>query len=400
MTPRQNLVEIFSTFIQFEGEQFSRWASDPHLRRSMKSCLEQRSQGEKFWALYWYKAWQSQHSIQLTARSHLSAYLQEACYWAAHKAISNFSQTQYTLSDGFQIAIAQLDRVLRGFNAEQGFNLKNYASAVFANGIRETLRQRQEIDICTPWALLRKLSQKRLVESLQMAGLNSDAIARRVLAWKGFKTLYVPTIGVNTRQLSKPDLATWEAIAAYYNQERNRQLSPGSQEGDRETLEKWLLDSAKAARSYLYPSFTSIDTPIPGQEAGELGDYLPATQSESLLADIIVREEEQTKRSQQEEINRVLTAALDGMDEFARQLLQLYYEQQLTQQQIAKHLDTKQYTISRRLTKIRQSLLLTLCQWSQENLHISLTSDVIDRISTLLEEWLTSYYRAAFPPFP
>jgi RNA polymerase sigma factor (sigma-70 family) len=386
--------------VQFEAEQFSRWVTDPHLRRNMQSCLEQRSPAENsetFWGLYWYKVWQSlnqeESSQKNRARSHLMAYLQESCYWASQKAIINFPKTQHTLPDCFQVAIAQIERVFKGFNPDRGFNLKNYASAIFANVIRETLRQRQEVDICTPWALLRKLSQKRLVESLQMAGLNSDAIARYVLAWNCYKTLYVPSAGEKptaTRQLTKPEPSTWEAIAALYNQERSQQKPPAEPKCNPETLEQWLLACAKAARSYLYPNLTSINAPSAGQEAGELQDYLPATESESLLADAIARQEEQTRLFQQAQLNEILSTALAEMEPESKQLLQLYYGQGLRQQEIAKQLETKQYTVSRRLTKARQTLLLILAQWSQEKLHISLTSDILNNISNVLEEWLTN----------
>jgi hypothetical protein len=52
----------------------------------------------------------------------------------------------------------------------------------------------------------------------------------------------------------------------------------------------------------------------------------------------------------------------------------------------------KQYTISRRLTKARETLLLALAQWSRDTLHITLTSDVLKDTSTVLEEWLQTHY--------
>jgi RNA polymerase sigma factor (sigma-70 family) len=396
MRPRQSIIEIFSTFVQFEAEQFSRWVTDLRLRRSMEKCFAQGSptdKSENFWGLYWYKVWQSQPDpiAETRSRSHLTAYLQEACYWAAQKAMSNFPKTQYTVSDCFQIAIAGMEKVLGGFNPDRGFNLKNYASVIFANVIRENLRQRQEVDICTPWALLRKISQKRLVESLQAAGLSADAIARYLLAWKYFKLLYVPSAGESaTRQLKKPDRPTCEAIASHYNRERPANEPAATSEA----IEQWLLNCAKAARSYLYPNVTSINAPTAGQESGELQDYLPGNESESLLADAIAQQEERERQSQQRQLNEVLDTALTKLEPEARQLLQLYYGGGVKQQEIAKQLDIKQYTISRRLTKARQSLLLTLAQWSQEQLHISPSSDVLNTISTILEEWLTARHRS------
>jgi DNA-binding transcriptional regulator LsrR (DeoR family) len=90
----------------------------------------------------------------------------------------------------------------------------------------------------------------------------------------------------------------------------------------------------------------------------------------------------------------VLTEAIAALDPSIQELLQLYYQDQLTQQQIAKQQNVKQYTISRKLTKARESLLLTLTQWSQTTLHISPTSNVVKFISITLEEWLQAHFQA------
>ncbi|ACB51406.1 putative group 3/4 sigma-70 RNA polymerase sigma factor [Crocosphaera subtropica ATCC 51142] len=404
MRLRQNIVAIFSTFLQFEADQFSHWSRDPQLHRSMKKCLAEQSlkeRSERFWGLYWYKIWETSSQSQQKAhtrqaRSHLTAYLQEAGYWAAKKATTDFRQLNYEVSDCFQIALSSVDRILQGFDPLQTGNFKSYASIVLSNHIREILRQRQEIDICSPWALLRKLSQKRLVESLQQAGLSTETINAYVLVWKCFKSNYVPSGGsppTRTRQLPKPDNATLEAIANQYNQDRYSQLNVPGSTLNPQTIEQYLLDCVKAARAYLYPTVSSINQPTPGQESGELVDILPESESESLLGDLITQEEEQQRLSQQAQMNQTLTAILTQITPDLQQILDLYYGQGLTQKEIAQQLETKQYTVSRRLTKAKQTLLLKLSQWSQQTLHISLTSDILNSMSTVLEEWLTNHYQ-------
>lgn len=206
MHPRQSIIKIFSTFVQFDADRFSRWATESRLCRSIQSCLNPTSQetSEHFWALSWYKFWLIPET-KLLAKQHLAAYLQESCYWASQKTVNSFASTQYKLSDCFQIAIAQVDKVLKGFNPDQGFILKNYASAIFSSAIRENLRQNREIDICTDWGLLRKITKKFLVESLQNAGLLPENINAYVLAWNCFKTLYIPTQKGTSRQIAQPD---------------------------------------------------------------------------------------------------------------------------------------------------------------------------------------------------
>lgn len=402
MRPRQTLIELFSSFLEFDCDRFQGWSAELRLRRSMAGCLAQAVDSEtsdSFWALYWHKVWQtdpdlhasSRHSKQQIAKGHLTAYVQEPCYWAAQKTAGSFSNAQYSLADFFQMAIAQIDKVLKGFNAQQGFSLKNYASITLSNLIRESLRQRQEVDICTDWALLRKLSQKRLTEALRTVGLTSDAIASYILAWSCFKTLYVPKQATGSQKLSKPDPQTWDSIARLYNQERLGQ--PMILAATAESLEKWLATCAKAARAYLYPSIVSINTPKPGQDSGEfLDDLAETTQTDSLLNDLIAAEAVEQRKTQQVEVSAVLVNAIQQLDEASQRLIQFYYQDGLTQQEMAERMEMKQYTVSRRLTKARESLLKVLASWSQATLHITPTSDVLNHTSTALEEWLKTHY--------
>ena len=392
MLPRQDIVQTFSTFIQFDYDRFSSWATDSRLRRSMMQCVAKISQenSENFWALYWHKIWQEQP--QGLAKNHLAAYLQEVCFWSAQKTITGFSSSQYGVADCFQVAIAGIDKVLKGFDNEKGFNLKSYASITFSNLIRELLRQKREIDICSDWSLLRKLSQKRLTEALETAGLSADVIQSYILAWNCLKTIYVPERASSTRKLPKPERETWTRIAELYNQERLKTLqSPGAQ-ATPESLEKAMLGCVKAARAYLFPNVTSINRPKPGYDSGEIVDSLVGEVDDSLLTEMIVGQEARQRIQQQTDINQFLTAAIKALKSEDQKLLELYYAQQLKQADIAKELGTQQYNVSRKLSRVRKSLLKSLAQWSKETMHISLTSDVLKGISSLLEEWLAGYY--------
>lgn len=396
MQRRQGIVEIFSTFVQFDVDQFSGWITEPKLRRSMKTCLE-RSPAEKsdrFWALYWYKLWETESSS--LALSHLCAYLQEACYWTTRNFALNFS-TQSSIADYFQIAIAQLEKILKNFNPQYSSHLKSYAELAFERIIKDTLRLRKEVHICSDWSLLHKLSRKRLIKSLQSMGLNSQNIESYVLAWECFQELYTSD-NRKIRQLIKPDTATWEAITNLYNAERFSRLSSPTPEVNQQTIEKWLLTSAQAARNFLYPKIVSADTPLQDDGDSSLLDIIPADVQTSLLTEIIEQEEADNFKSQQTQLNQVLNQAIALLDTESQQLLQAYYTQQLTQTQIAAQFNIKQYTVSRRLTSIKKSLLLTLTQWSQDTLHISPTSSVIASINTSLEEWLKFHYSHANTP--
>ncbi|RCJ26146.1 group 3/4 sigma-70 RNA polymerase sigma factor [Nostoc minutum NIES-26] len=394
MQSRQGIIEIFSTFVQLDADRFAAWVTDTKLRRSMKQCLEKspQQQSDRFWVLYWYKIWQIQSSPLAVA--HISAYLQEVCYWVARKIALNFP-SQFSVADCFQIAISYIHKILKNFNPEYSTNLKSYAEFAFEGYIKDSLRLVREAHICTDRALLHKISRKRLVNSLENAGFNDRIINSYVLAWECFKELYA-TDNQTIRQMGKPDTATWQEITNLYNRQRLNQLSSPTPAVTPQTLEEWLSVCAKAVRDFLYPKFVSVDAPMNGQETGNLLDTIPADQT-SLLTEIILQEEAATRKKQQAELNTILLNALAALDIQSQNLLQVYYDKKLTQQQIAGQLEIKQYTVSRHLSNIKRSLLINLTQWSVNTLHISPTPVVVDSMSKTLEEWLKIHFSHVNP---
>ncbi|MEL7035939.1 MAG: sigma-70 family RNA polymerase sigma factor [Cyanobacteria bacterium J06592_8] len=391
MRPRQGLIEAFSTFVKFTEDNFNSWVSDPKLRRSMDRCLKTQPKppnSEQFWVHFWHKKWQTVSSAQ----GHLLAYLQETCYWSAYKTVNaGFAGMNLSIADLFQIALTQVERILNGFNPDHGSTLKDYASVAFKSIIRDILRQRRETDICSDWALLRKLSQKRLRESLQNAGINNENhLEQYILVWTCFKTLYAPTQASGTRQLTKPNADTLEAIAKLYNQDSKTQLSTEVTVASAATVEKMLASSAKWARLYLYPPVGSLNIPKSDGDNREIVEDL-ADPNEPVLIQWIAEEEAEQRQTQQIQLKEALVEALGRLKPDVLNILQLYYQQQLTQAEIAHQLGMKQYTISRRLTKARETLLKSLAQWTQKTLGRELTPEAIAQISTFLEEWLHHY---------
>ena len=388
MKPRQSLVEIFSDFLKLDSNFVQGWTSDLRLRRSMQRLLPTApNNSDRIWALYWHQLWQTEASS--LAAAHLTAYVQESCYWAARKIASN-SPSQQTLADLFQTAIVNVPKILKNFNSQLGASFKSYAERAFSNVIKDALRKSQEVNICSDWSLLHKVSQKRLLIALHQAGLSDCKIATYGLAWRCYQELYTAESAKAARQLTGPSPEGWVAITQLFNQQRL--TSPQFPAATPESLEQWLRASAKAVRAEQSPTLVSANTPKPGQETGDLLDSLPTT-AESLLGEMIAREETDQRQAQQTQLSIVLTRAIAEFEPDLQTLLHVYYGQDLTQQEIAQRLNLKQYTISRRLTSIRGKLLNVLAQWTQDSLHVPLTSSVLESMNVLLEEWLSEKMR-------
>jgi RNA polymerase sigma factor (sigma-70 family) len=404
MRSRQDLIELFSAFVLLEANRFHGWAMDAKLRRNMQRCLnkvstQETSTSEFWWIHYWHHCWiqadgNAPSSLPL---GHLSAYLQEPCYWVAHQAIGKFTSTQYGLSDYFQIAIAEVPTVLNRFQPDRGANLKTFANIAFSSLLKDHLRQRQEINFCTTMGLLRRVSKKRLLEALRQAGLATATMAQYRLAWMCFNALYVqPQTG--TQQLPPFDRPLWMAIADLYNAERRNQLDPSVPDCTPEMMERWLNQCATWVRSYLYPAIESLNVPKAGTESGnEIQDTLSDPLQDSLLSELVVQEELQERQQQQSQLRDEIVRALATLEPQSQELLRLYYQQGLTQQQMMQALNLSQATVSRRLTKARETILIALVQWRQQTLNSSPDPNLIKDMSAALEEWLGVHYDVLKP---
>lgn len=393
MYSRQSLFEIFSTFIEFRSDRFHRWGIDHQLRRNLElyqETLSKLAESEDSWALYWHTCWTKQPDDAM-ALGHLSAYLQEACYWSAQKIIGFLGNTSYNLPDCFQLMSVENEKILAGYDPGRGASLKGYARIAYSSLIRDILRQRQEVEICTGWTLLRRTSKQRIVAALGHAGVSKTAMGPYRLAWICYKTLY--GYGqTSPRKLKSPGQQQWDEIATLYNVERLTQLPEPGPALTPEMLKQRLTQCAVWLREYMYPSVRSLNVPAPNRDVGELQDLLSDSRQSSLLAALIEVEELQQRQLQQGQINDVLDAAIKELIPEHQVMLRSYYQDGLTQVQMAQQLEMKQYTVSRRLNRIRRLLLSTLTDWAK-TLHISISPDLIANMSAALEEWLAVYYR-------
>lgn len=397
---------MFSTFLQFEADYLSRWVTDLHLRRNMQRNLQaeagrESSSGwgekspERFWALYWYRCWQAQ--VDDLAEGHLAAYLQESCYWAAQRTAKKFTNLQFGISDYCQLAIAEVRTVLKGFDPNRGADLKTFASVAFPRVLKDILRQRQEANLCTDLALLRRVSKKRLVEALKQAGLAETAIAQYRLAWVCFNAITAQPQS-EPPPLASGDRDVWIAVSTLYNAERRTQLDPSTPACSPDTIERWLNQCAIWVRAYLYPPVESLNASKPGLESDhEMQDTLADPAQDSLLTALVMQEEQQERLQQRSDLRSQIVAAIANLDAQSQELLRLYYQQGLTQQQIMQQMQMSQATVSRRLTKAREAVLMALVQWSQAVLNNPATPDLIRDTSAALEEWLGVHYGVPNP---
>ena len=390
---RITVTEMFFTFIKLKAGRFGEWIIDPKLRRNMQTCLERhpdKSDSERFWVRHWHGLWKEQPSEPADLpRMHLFAYLQEPMYWAAGKMINKLTNSQRHLEDYFQDSTRYLQAVLNKFDPNVG-NLKSFAGVAFLNSLRDDVRRKSEASLSTIWALLRKVGKKRLVEALQQGGFSKLLIDQYCLAWRCFKEIYVPTQQGGTHRLPEPTCEQWEEIANLYNQERSN-LSPPSSACNAIKIKQWLIRVEGIVRTDLYPTTGSLTVAADGDSSGEID--LP-DQHGSLFDLLFEAEDEQNRQEQQTQIYQVLVTTIDSLDPEWKQILKLYYCDDLTLQQIAARLEKPYAWVQRRVARSQKRLLEALVEWGQAiaeslgEVNIPLESDQVRHKGAVLEEWL------------
>jgi len=426
MRPRQTVVEQFSSLARMSDRGFHGWLSDPRLQRSMQRQLQLAAESppgedvsghgedfsdraaERYWSIYWHQSWQAEsHRL---AESHLAAYLQEPCFWVAQEvtrkvtSIKAGGPSSYTMLDYFQMALTDLRKVLAKFSPERSSNLKAFAQTSLSACVKSTLRQRHEVDFCTPWGLLRKTSKKRLLEVLKAQGLNPEEVEQARLLMQGFGQLYVPPHAGGSAKLPEPDAQLWQALADFYNQQRLGCLSKPGLQIEPSGAKLQVNKIARWIRQHFYPPVDSLNRPRGHgeSEGGELLDTLSETPEQftsvdlnqsSLIEQRIAEEQEAERHQSHRQVHQILEQACSRLDQQTRTVLDLLYSQGLSQTESAEQLKMSQATVSRRAKNARKQLRIALLDWAEQTMNKKPGPDQLTGITNLLEEWLKVYLR-------
>ncbi|MEB3210752.1 MAG: sigma-70 family RNA polymerase sigma factor [Leptolyngbyaceae bacterium] len=444
MPPRKRLIDIFSTFIRFQSDVSVRWVSDARLQRNMKreldncdeSHLLMTATSDSFWAQFWYLEWkqQSHTAKKRLARDHLAAYLQEPCWWVAYDFSRSLNNDVFSPADCFQLAIAEIDKVLAAYDSYRSTSLKNYAKLAYKSRLRDIFRQHKEAEISSHWTLLRRVSKHAFLEALTLSGERQEVIERYRLAWSCFKVieqgvalrtsdevkrqvsqLAIQLNGdesspVNQARHSSDESSSlsesssesdssidWASIVKLYCAERTRQQGHLDEDVNVSLLKDWLIRCDQWIRAYLNPPIVSLNIPVFDENKSEWQDAIADPKPASL--DMLLEAEEQTRRQlQHQQIHQGLVHLIGSLKESHQQLLKAFYGEQLTQNLIAEQMGITQSSVSRQLTRARTLLLQRLIEWSVSTLHISPNPAHIESMGALLEEWLGIYYESVQSP--
>ncbi|WP_199247569.1 sigma-70 family RNA polymerase sigma factor [[Phormidium] sp. ETS-05] len=381
MRTRKHPIEMFSTFLQADEARDTlgpAWLTDSRLKQNMTRVSQTDADApEEFWTLYWLREALKDPQNPL-ARGHISAYLEEVCYWVTLKIFQEVANIRESRVDCFFIArsaAANPGKLFKNYDQIRS-SLKTYAQFRLKTAILEQIRAGSSLQKYSDPALLRALTKKTLKEALQKANIKEPELSGCLLAWQCFKEVYVPAIEGGRRQLKPPDETQLAQMAALYNQaSKNRLAAVNSQ-----SIQKLLEQCVSTVRASLRISTVSLDNCL----------FEPALTSDDPIDTL----DEPAQEWQQ--VNSILAEAIATVNDENQKMLKLWHGLSFTQADLSKIFGEKQYHISRQISRSRETLLKALAQWSASTLGITLSSEQLKEIATQLDGWLEFYCQAPF----
>ncbi|VXD17551.1 conserved hypothetical protein [Planktothrix serta PCC 8927] len=395
MNKREDIVQKFSTFLSF-GDRKAIWQADLQLERRIKYLVASDPEAKaEFWARYFLKILKdisqegceeftdfdntklSTHANSITAtRSqtleipslitarHLSAYLQEACLWAAQKSYLKYKliRYKYPLEEYFQMASSFTHlpaKLLKSFNLDHPrSNIEGYAKTVLFRLIRDQLYQ-QDLEVkrdkFSDYGLLRVLNAKELKESLLSHGIHQSKLDLYRIIWQYFNEIYPPQKQGYNCNLELDNQEIIKQITESYNQRIN-QLNLSEEVAQEDTIQEMLKICIKAARNYRTKQF------IPLEEYDNISDLNPTP------LDIAIQQEER------QQIQLIISKLFATLPKVGQIMLILWQGLELTQSEIATVVKSqypelqKQYQVARQLARYTKTILKQfVIEWNQVN---------------------------------
>jgi RNA polymerase sigma factor (sigma-70 family) len=410
----EKIVEKVSTFIKVDDSNFNsrRRQIDPRLKRNARIILESQPQitteqdlanyllrfvlegncsfyllaiakllNDKYLKLFsfYFQTLIENHQLQLlNARHHLSAYLDEVCYWQALKIYDQLQQYNYNLEKNeiFLIAraVAAHPEKFNKYDPSKA-SLKTFAGKVIHGKVLDQLRKGREKEKYSPTGLLRNITRTELKNSLSQAISHSSEIERCLLAWQCFNEIYVPTRQQGNRTLEPPSNEQLEDIAQLYERRSSATITSNR-------IEELLDTCVQAIRQASLITIESLDVidiekhweNTTKNHTTDEGEYLELHQ----------------------QIQEVLVNKFLSFPDNFQKMLELKFGLNITQQEVADYFLNIHYTnVGKKVKKYIKELSLAF----SKELSLTLSSEELNRIREYIVQFLKNYCTDKFGDF-
>ena len=391
MTDRMTEIIIarFSTYYQVNPHP--RPVQDYRLRQHLIRLLQQHPELHDETVLLRYFCNQAAKSnSDLLALNYLLAYVDIACYLAAKSTYDAFQTPEQALADYLQIARAYMANraveLCTKFDRTQS-KIETYLSPPLRDAIMSEVRKNEPTQRQSDWGLLRSTSKKGLKTALQNFAIGEPKLSRCFLTWQGFLEVYAPVKAGKNQRLPEPTAEQWEAIAQFCTEQ---QFPQSIQPFTVPEVKALLQICVKALRASTHIQFHPLDTENPELQL----EIATQFEQEAWYGEQDTAKGDRLQQMTTELASAIVSLSRDFPD--ARKMLILEHGfTKFNQTSIGKEFGINQYKVSRQLTSYKKYLLTSLVKWSQTQANVTLSVKDVDRLSTLLDEWLTWYCQNA-----
>ncbi len=388
-------VAKFSTFIKVDDSNLDskRRQNGPKLERNVRELLEFKPQirTEQDLVNYWLNlVLKNQHLLRiilekkndncqklqpkeqeiLNARNHLSAYLDEVCYWQALKIYDQLQPYNYNLEkkEIFSMAreVAANPEVFNKYDFRRA-SFKTFAGKVIYGKVLHELRKRRERERYFPTGLLRNISDFRLRDYISQAISNSSEIERYLLAFKSLKEIYNSTIKEENKILEILSNKQLENIAKLYEKQ-----SPNKEKITSQEINKLLDTCVQTIRDGM--------TTIEFLDATDIGNVVA-------LYDAIDETDKVEYLELHQQIKEVLVNKLLSFPDNSQKMLELKYGLNLTNTDVAVFSTMHRTTVVKRVKWHIKELSLAF----SEQLSLTLSSENLNLIHQYIVPFLNNY---------
>jgi len=376
MRKRQDICEMFSTFLKVDDSKSylgSKLEFSARLVRNMTKKIEEEPKApEEFWAKYWLKEALKNPQNEL-ARGHFSAYLEESCYSVTSHIFQQIPNIHLSQVDCFLIAretAANPAKIFKTYKFSSA-SVKTYAHFPLRTAILDRVHLAKDLEGDSHTGALRKLTKKKLQETLQKAKIKDPKFSKCLLAWQCFKEIYAPTKIAGNRQLQPPDESQLKAIAELYNQRCEVERSPIDGQ-EIQSLLATIIIAVRALSNIRHVSLEDCVNEAAFVSAHPLDDF-------------------DSPSEEQKQVNSVLSQAFATLSTDLQKMLQLSYGLDFRQEDLGNLFKKDQPQISRQSNDGVNLLCDRLTYWSQEHWGMTINSSNLAENAKQIKMWLKAY---------
>ncbi len=408
MSINRDIKEKFSTFFDLEEQpsnlRINNLLKAPKLANHFYHIFQSCPDGTaEYFAKNFVKELQKNNHTKLY-EEHLSAYLEEPCFWLAeelYKQLRQLRQLNYSRLDCFQEArkvASQPITIYKTYNFKDS-NPMTWGKRQIKSKVKQTVYVGRDFCKYGTWCGLKYLSEKILREALQAkSGITEKKeIESHVLVVNAYKEIYRSSqLKKFEGRLPEPNQAQWEEIQKYYNfrcSEYNKKLS--ADESDRlevitnfQVIKEKFITCYSVARNYICMVEETVEN------IDIISNEIMADNQHEVIA--VNHPEKEIETEEKQQIVSICLYEFAKLPPESQKLIQLFYGLGISQTEMKEIFGLQQFQISRKIKRSEKKLLEALVTWSKANLEITPNEGIIKEQNQALKEWLRDYFKQQF----